>query len=169
MFKKVSKYVLWFVGLIFLQVVVLSHMNLSKWIFPFGYLFFFLYVEKQMAKWLILLLGFTMGLMIDMFLDTHGLHTFATTLIAYLRPYVLAPLAPRDSVSENIEPTFRNLGLNKYLAYAGIIVFVHHFLIFYIDEFSIDSFFSTLLQVILSSIASLLVILSLQLIFIKKT
>lgn len=169
MIKKTFRYTLWFVGLLFLQVVVLSNMDLSKWVFPFGYLFFFIYVEKQFPRWALLLLGFTMGFFVDMFLNTHGLHTFACTLIAYIRPYILAPLSPRDSTSENIEPTFRNMGLNKYSAYAGILIIIHHLIIFYVDEFRIDSFLSTFLQVILSGISTLLVIFSLQLLFIKKT
>ncbi len=169
MTKKVLKYILWFVGLLFLQVVVLSNMGLSKWVFPFGYLFFFLYIEKGTLKWVLLLLGFLMGFFVDMFLNTHGLHTFSTVLIAFIRPYILAGLAPRDSASENILPTFRNMGLKKYLIYAGILVLIHHLFVFYMDEFSIDSFLFTLLQVILSSISTLFVVFSLQLIFVKKT
>lgn len=169
MIKKVSKYIFWFIGLLFLQVVVLSNLGLSKWIFPFAYIFFFLYVEKGIPKWAMLLLGFTMGFIVDMYLNTHGLHTFSTTLIAFLRPYVLAPLAPRDSASENINPTFRNLGLKKFLLYAGILILIHHLFVFYLDEFSIDSFFLTFLQVLISSISTLFIVFSLQLIFVKKT
>ena len=143
-------------------------MGLSKWVFPFGYLFFFLYMEKGVSKWAMLLMGFFMGFMVDMFLNTHGLHTFATTLIAFVRPYILAPLSPRDSGSENISPSFRTLGLKKYLIYAGILILIHHFVLFYMDEFKIDNFFSTFLQVILSSISTLFIVFSLQLIFVKK-
>jgi len=55
-----------------------------------------LVLPVDVSKHQILLFGFFLGLVIDLFSSTIGLHTSAALLIAFLRFFLLKYLAPRD-------------------------------------------------------------------------
>lgn len=69
--------------------------------FCFIYLAFLLFLPIQMPPVLLLLLAFVTGFTLDIFYDTGGIHAAATVLLAYLRPYILLLLTPRDGYDQN--------------------------------------------------------------------
>jgi hypothetical protein len=83
-----------------------------------------------------------------------GMHTAATVLIAFLRPYLLNLFAPRDGYEPDTYPRIYYYGFTWFLKYTLIIVFVHHFVLFYLEVFNLKDFFSTFLRVILSTLLS---------------
>jgi hypothetical protein len=98
--------------------------------------------------------GFALGLGIDLFEHTLGMHTAATVLIAFVRPYFLSLLAPRDGYEPDTFPRIHYYGFLWFLKYTLLIVFLHHFVLFYLEVFQLQNFLSTLLRVILSSVLS---------------
>ncbi len=82
------------------------------------------------------------------------MHTAATVLVAFIRPYLLNLLAPRDGYDTDSFPRIHYYGFLWFLKYTLIIVVIHHFLLFYLEVFQLKDFLSTLLRVILSSILS---------------
>ena len=110
-----------------------------------------------------------MGTIIDVFIHSYGTHAFALTLIAYIRPFVLDPIAPRDSASESMEPTVHNLGFQPFVTYAGILLLIHHFFVFLIDELDFGAPLHFMGRWLFSSAISLILILALQYLFNKKT
>ena len=98
MIRQLSKYVLHFIVLVFVQVFILNRIELGGYINPYLYILFVMLMPFQTPKWLLLLLGFFLGLTIDLFAHTPGMHSSATVLIAFLRPYVLELIAPRGRI-----------------------------------------------------------------------
>ena len=82
------------------------------------------------------------------------MHTAATVLIAFIRPYLLNLLAPRDGYDSDSFPRIHYYGFLWFLKYTLIIVVIHHLVLFYLEVFQLRDFLSTLLRVILSSILS---------------
>lgn len=158
MIKVLPRNILRFGILLLLQVLVFNNIQLSGYINPYIYILFILLLPFDTPGWLLLLLGFLMGLSIDIFSDTLGMHTIATTLIAFLRPYVLDIIAPRDGYEAGTNPRIAYYGFSWFFKYAAILVLIHHFVLFYIEVFRFGSFFSTLFRVILSSAVTLLII-----------
>ncbi|MGB1450762.1 MAG: rod shape-determining protein MreD, partial [Marinirhabdus sp.] len=78
-----------FFTLVLVQVVVLDHINLFGYINPYLYIYFIVLYPFTGNRGLIILLGFLLGLTIDVFSDTGGVHAAATTFIAYARPAFL--------------------------------------------------------------------------------
>ena len=95
---------------------------------------------------------------IDLFSDTMGLHTVATTLMAFMRPFVLNIIAPRDGYETGSNPRILHYGLAWFFKYAAILIALHHLVLFYLEIFHFGGFFSTLLRVILSSAVTLFII-----------
>ena len=82
-----------FILLIPLQVFVLDHINLGGFVNPYFYILFILMLPFETPGWLLLLLSFLMGFMIDLLSGTPGLHTASSTLIAFLRPVVIKSIS----------------------------------------------------------------------------
>jgi len=90
----------------------------------------------------------------DLISGTPGMHTAATVLIAFARPYLLDLLASRDGYEPETFPRIHYYGFIWFLKYAALIVVIHHLALFYLEVFQLKHFFSTFLRVILSSILS---------------
>src|SRR5690606_12959433 len=78
-----------FIVLVFLQVLMLNNVNLAGYINPYLYIFFFLLFPLDGDKFLLIFLSFLLGLSIDIFEDSGGVHAAACAFIAYIRPIVL--------------------------------------------------------------------------------
>ncbi|MCB0756525.1 MAG: rod shape-determining protein MreD, partial [Flavobacteriales bacterium] len=65
---------LWQFGLLcLLQVLIFNHLNLGGYINPFPYIYLILILPISMGRIQLLLIGFLLGLTIDVFSDTGGL------------------------------------------------------------------------------------------------
>jgi hypothetical protein len=83
------------------------------------------------------------------------MHTFATLIAGFVRPYILRVSAPRDGYEAGAAPSLYVYGFRWFAAYSALIILIHHTALFYIEVFRLADFFSTLLRVLLSSIFSL--------------
>ena len=95
------------------------------------------------------------------------MHSSATVFMAFLRPYVLKVISPRDGYESETLPNLRFYGVAWYIRYASILVFSHHLFLFYIEVFKFSNFFITFVRVILNSIFTLILILISQYFFRK--
>jgi len=86
------------------------------------------------------------------------MHSSATVFMAFLRPFVLNIIAPRDGYESETYPQLKYYGGTWFLKYSSILVLAHHLFLFYIEVFRFSDFFSTLLRVLLSSFFSILLI-----------
>jgi len=143
-----------FVVVILFQVLVMNNVMINGYMIPYIYLLFILLMPFETPRWMQLLAGFALGLTMDLFTGTLGMHTAASVLIAFVRPYLLDLLAPRDGYEAETFPRIHYYGLLWFLKYTLLIVLVHHLALFYLEVFQLKHFLSTLLRVILSSILS---------------
>jgi rod shape-determining protein MreD len=143
-----------FIIVILFQVLVMDNVMISGYLVPYIYLLFILLMPFETPRWIVLLAGFILGLGIDMFEHTLGMHTASTVLIAFVRPYILNLLAPRDGYEPDTFPRIHYYGFIWFLKYTLFIVFLHHLALFYLEVFRLQEFLSTLLRVILSTFLS---------------
>ena len=99
----------------------------------------------------------------DLFTGPPGLHTSACLLLAFLQPLVQNMLAPREGYDSNLKPTIHKMGLVWYTTYAGILTLVHHSWLIFFEFLRWDKFFFQLFHILLSSIATLLLMILAQL------
>ncbi len=143
-----------FVVVILFQVLVMDHVMLNGYLIPYFYLLLIILLPFETPRWIQLIVGFLLGMAMDLFSNTPGMHTVATLLVAFIRPYLLTLLAPRDGYEPETFPRIHYYGVFWFLKFALILVTIHHFTLFYLEVFQLKDFFSTLLRVILSSILS---------------
>lgn len=162
MITDLIRYVISFFALLILQVAVLNNIHLGGYINPFIYVMFILMLPVRIPGPLLLVLAFLLGLIIDMFSNTVGMHAAACVFMAFARPTVLKFIAPRDGYETESAPSVREFGFYWYAIYATILIFFHHLMLFYIEVFRVSEFFPTLLRSILSTIFTVVMVMLVQ-------
>lgn len=157
-----------FIFFVLLQVLILNHIEFSGFINPYLYILFIILLPFQIPRWFLLVVSFLLGISVDLFSNTLGMHAFASVAIAFIRPYLLEVIAPRDGYEVGTKPSIAFFGYEWFIKYAAILVFIHHFSLFYIEAFKFQLFFSTLLRVILSSFFTIILIILSQLLTIRR-
>jgi rod shape-determining protein MreD len=148
--------------LILLQVLLFNNIQFSGYVNPYVYIMFILLLPIDIPSWLLLLLSFATGLLIDFFSGSPGMHSSATVLAGFVRPYVLRIVAPRDGYESGSDPSMLIYGFRWFFFYTLLIVLVHHTALFYLEVFRFADFFRTMLRVILSSLFSISFILLIE-------
>jgi rod shape-determining protein MreD len=151
-----------------LQVFVLNNLEISGLINPFFYVVFLLLLPFDTSKGLLIFLAFLLGITIDIFSQTLGIHAGASVLLAFLRPYVLEFLLPRENMEPNTSPSLHVLGFPDFIKYVLILVLFHHLFLFFIEVFRFSDSIFTLLRTFISTVFSSLLIVISQLIIFKK-
>jgi len=169
MIVKILQNIIRFVFLILLQVLVLNHVQWSGFVNPYIYVLFILLLPYETPKWLLLLSAFLLGLMIDMFGNTSGMHAAATVLMAFARPGILRLIAPRDGYESETKLTAFVMGFKWFITYVSLAVLLHHAAYFFIEAFSFSEFFFTFFKALLNSLITILLIILGQYIFSKRS
>ena len=158
MISEILKIIGSFFILILIQVLILNNIQLGGYINPYLYVFFILMLPFETPKWLVMVLAFIIGVSIDLFSNTAGMHTFASVFMGFTRPYILELFSPREGYIRGTKPTMKHLGTSWFLSYAGILIFMHHLLLFYLEVFRFNEFFATFFRVIMSSLFTMLLV-----------
>jgi rod shape-determining protein MreD len=159
MINSVIRFSLIFILLILLQVLLFNNIQFSGYVNPYVYIMFILLLPVEIPSWLLLLLSFATGLIIDFFTFSPGMHTSATVLAGFVRPYILRIVSPRDGYEQGTDLSMVKYGFRWFFFYALLIVLIHHTALFYLEVFRFAGFFRTMLRVLLSTLFSMTFIL----------
>jgi rod shape-determining protein MreD len=162
MINSILRFGLIFILLILLQVLLFNNIQFSGYVNPYVYIMFILLLPVEIPSWVLLLLSFTTGLIIDIFSGSPGMHTSATVLAGFVRPYALRIVSPRDGYEPGSDPSMLIYGFRWFFSYALLIVVVHHTTLFYLEVFRFADFFRTMLRVLLSTLFSMSFILLIE-------
>ncbi len=159
-----------FAVFILVQVYVLNKIpHLHRFITPYLYYLFILWLPFSISRMRLLLAGFITGLALDYFMMTPGLHAAACVLIAYIRPFVINILTPKDISEFNYrEPSPKSIGWTPYTVYVLILTLLHHGYMVFLEWLDFGSFLDFLIKVIASTGISMLLILITELLFPRR-
>jgi rod shape-determining protein MreD len=157
-----------FVVSVLLQVLIFNNILILRMITPFFYILFLILLPFNTPRALVLLLAFALGISIDVFTNTIGVHAFACVFIAFVRPGVLSVIAPHETLESVSAPRIENMGLQWFVGYAAFIIGVHHLVLFYMEAFTFKDFLFTFIRIIFSSILTLTLVVLSQFIIFRK-
>jgi hypothetical protein len=150
---------------LFYQVLILKNIVLFNTSFCFLYVAYLFFLPVDSNPLLLMLAGFLMGLTVDMFYDSLGLHAFACVFVMYVRNYWLASITPQGGYDTNDTPSIAAHGMQWFLVYTIPLVFMHHAVLFFIEAGGFGMFWFTLWKVITSTIFTTVVTLVVQYLF----
>jgi rod shape-determining protein MreD len=157
-----------FIVLVALQVFLLKNMVIYGLNVPYLYILFIILLPFETPNWLLFTLSFLLGISIDLFSDTLGLHATACIIMAFFRTVIIRVTVQEDSFDNEPEPTLGIMGFRWFFFYALILTLIHHFFLLNFEVFSFSEIPSTLSRVFISSLFTLILIFITELIFFRK-
>ena len=155
---------------VLVQVFVLNQIPpLHKLATPYIYFLFILWLPFKMGRRTQMILAFALGFALDCFTKTYGLHSAPCVLIAYLRPFLINLLISQEGAESNYnEPSIKSMGFTPYFTYVTILTFIHHTLLFFLEALQTGGYLYFIIKSLLSTAISLLLILLIELLFVRK-
>ena len=128
---------------LFLQVFVVRNLVFFEVGFCFLYISVILFLPNTVPVSGVLIIAFVVGLIIDIFSNTAGLHASACVLIAFLRSYILKILFPTRGLETELVISLEGLGTERFIRYIVIMTFTHHLYLFFLEAGNIHFFLNT--------------------------
>jgi len=156
-----------FIILVFIQVFLLKNITLYDLSTPYLYILFILLLPFETPNILLFILAFMLGLTIDAFYDTPGLHATTCVLLAFVRVLFISITVQKEGFDNEPEPTLSIMGFRWFFTYAITLTFIHHFFLFNLEVFRFSEIQYTLTRVVLSTIFTVFLMLVSGLLFYK--
>ncbi|RDK89100.1 rod shape-determining protein MreD [Marinirhabdus gelatinilytica] len=155
-----------FIVLIVVQILLFNHINFLGYVNPYPYILFILIFPFTGNKSLLIFLGFLLGLSVDIFSDSGGVHAAACVFLAYIRPLLL-------KFSFGVSYEFNTIKLSKAdfgarITYISAAVVAHHLVLFSLEIFNISHIVLVLKSTLFSSIFTIILLFCITLLFSRK-
>ena len=152
--KQIGRYIL----VMLLQVLLFDQLQLWGVCHPYIYIMCLMMMPITLPHNVDMLIGAGVGLLMDVFCNSLGVHTAACILLMFIRPYLIGAIVnDKDRLNEQI--SLRSIGMEALIKYVVILVLVHHLMVFMLAAWSWSHFGFVLLETLVSSIITCLIIL----------
>ncbi len=155
-----------FVVLLLAQVVICNNINFLGYINPYIYIIFIFLFPIRENRLVLLLVSFMLGMLIDMFSDSGGVHAAAAICLAYARPVLLK--TSFGMLYEHQSIKFSNTDLGSLITYVTFGTLIHHFILFSLEIFNMSSILLILKKTLFSSIFTVILSILIIILFSRK-
>ncbi|TDN95340.1 hypothetical protein DET49_102227 [Salegentibacter sp. 24] len=155
-----------FLGLVLIQVLILSNINFLGYINPYLYILFILLYPFNSNRSLFLILSFLLGFSIDLFEDSGGAHAAACLVLAFVRPNLLRFSFGISYDHQNLRLSTTPFGAR--VSYIFISILIHHFILFFLEMFSLSHIIIVLKKTLFAGLFSVILIMLSLAVFSKK-
>ena len=118
MINNILRGFIYFVVLVLVQVLILNNIHFLRVATPFLYLYFILKMPVGSSRMNVVFFSFLIGLTIDIFSNTPGMHAFACTLVGFIRHLLIQLLMGKD-LPEGINPLTKRSDMAVFSLYAA--------------------------------------------------
>ncbi|WP_439152938.1 rod shape-determining protein MreD [Winogradskyella sp.] len=150
----ISANIIRFVVLLLVQVVICNNINFLGYINPFIYIIFIFLFPIKEDRLVLLLVSFVLGMLVDLFSDSGGVHAAAAVFLAYSRPVLLK--TSFGMLYEHQSVKFSNTEIGSLITYVTFGTLIHHFILFSLEIFNISNILLILKKTLVSSIFTIL-------------
>lgn len=147
MFNVILPRVLWIIGLILAHTLVFNHIHLMGYATPMPYVYALIILPHGTARWIYVVLGFCIGIVIDILSNTVGAAAAALTLVGLVTPLLLRTFAPDDNLEEEFTPSIKTMQWGGFLKLAVAVTFIHTLVFFLLETFSLFDALEILIKV----------------------
>lgn len=144
-----------FVLLLAAQILLFNNINFLGYINPFPYILFIILYPVNGNKYGLLLSSFFLGLLMDMFLNSGGVHTTSCLVLAFFRPAFF-------KFSFGLSYEYQTVKLNDVLtperfSFLLLAVVLHHLILFILEIFTINFFWNIIVRTLVSTLFTLII------------
>ena len=112
-----------FLLFVFLQVFIFNQLEINPYIHIMVSPLYIMLLPFEMSVIRLLLVSFLLGIFIDAFSNTFGLHASSLVFLAYIRPVVFRWFAPRDGYDNIKTPSIFDMGNRWFLIVFGCLLY----------------------------------------------
>lgn len=143
-----------FILLLAVQIIIFNNMNFLGYISPFPYILYIILYPVNGNKAGLLASSFLLGLFMDMFCNSGGIHATACLILAYYRPYIF-------KFSFGLSYEYQTIKLNDSLtperfSFILVSVLIHHIILFTLEAFQFNFILDVLLRTLFSTIFTII-------------
>jgi hypothetical protein len=157
-----------FILLAFAQIYIFNKIQVNGFINPQVYVLFILMLPFEISGFWLLSFAFLMGITVDLFQHTPGMHAAASVTLAFLRPGVIRLVGKKEDLEPWQYPNVRDSGTLWFVTYSLILVFLHHLFLFNLEVFRFSEFIHTILKVLINTVLTTLIIMLVQFLFYSR-
>lgn len=147
MFNVILPRVLWIIGLVLAHTLVFNHIHLMGYATPMPYVYALIILPHGTSRWIYVVLGFCIGIVIDILSNTVGAAAAALTLVGLLTPLLLRTFAPDDKLEEEFTPSIKTMQWGGFLKLAVVVTLIHTLVFFLLETFSLFDALEILIKV----------------------
>ena len=136
MINNLIRGLLYFVVLVLIQVLILNNIHFLRIATPFLYLYFIVKMPVGSPRDLVVLFSFLIGLVIDVFSNTPGMHAAACPLTGFIREPLIRFYMGKD-LPDGIYPSYKTFGYGGFFRYVLSLVVIHHVTLFLIESLTL--------------------------------
>lgn len=155
--------IVWFVVLILVQTEVLNHVHIMGYATPLVFIYYILVLNSETPRKSLLFQAFLLGLCVDIFGNTPGMHAAASTFLAFFRPSLLQAQMSRET-TDDYEPGIQSMGFAPFLRYVASAVFAFMVVVRVIDAFSFFHWGELLLRIVTDTLVTVVCIMCIDVI-----
>ena len=163
------KYLLIFILIVLLQGLFVNNIQINEYLMPMIYPIMILLLPFNQNALVSMGVALLLGISVDAFSDTFGLHASSAILIGYIRPTLIKYIQPKEGYDNALLPTVHDMGLVWFGIYASLLLFIHHLWFFSWEILRFDQIFLILGKTLFSFLFSLILIVLFQYIFYKPS
>ena len=151
--KQIGRYIV----IMLLQVLLFNQLQLWGACHPYVYILCLLMMPISLPHSVDMLIGAGVGIIMDIFCNSLGVHTASCIVIMFIRPYLIGAIVnDKDRLNEQI--SLRSIGMEAMIKYVVILVIIHHLTVFSLAAWSWHHIGFILLETIVSSIITVMMI-----------
>lgn len=139
-----------------LQVLIMNNIDFFGYADPYIYMLFILLLPLDRDKYLVLVYAFLLGLLVDLFENTGGVNAFVLVFITFMRGGLVKFLQP-EAIQQEEKLSLSKFSFLQWTIYLVILIFAHHFLLDWIQVFSLDQWENLLERSALGASLTLLI------------
>lgn len=141
-----------------LQVLLFDHLHIGSLGIVMMYILFLINLPTRTPRWAEMLIGVGVGMMMDIWHSSLGIHMAACVALTFVRPILLTnAIQDIERIKDNL--SIQNIGPAEYTKCAVLMTVLHHFIVLSLEMWSIHMWWMVLLQTLVSSAMTLCVIL----------
>lgn len=168
MSKTVLAFILKFVLLTLAQAVIFNNLVLFNAVVPFVFIYIIIWMPITWSTNVSMTLGFLAGVTIDIFSNTQGVNALACTILSFVRKPVFHLYIQRDEDLGGLKPSQRSMGSAEFMKYVATMTLIYCLCVFTIDAFAIFNPLRFAIQVLGSSIFTIILIYALDSFFTQQ-
>lgn len=140
-----------------LQVLLFDQLQLLGVCHPYIYVLCLLMMPITLSHSADMIIGAVVGLIMDIFCNSMGIHTAACIFVMFIRPYLIGAIVnDKDRLNEQI--SLRSLGMEALLRYVVILVVIHHLIVFLLAAWNWAHIGFVLVETLVSSLVTISII-----------